>query len=247
MVTLGNFFFKTRNYLFPFFYVVLFLPFPRITADYKTIFLIGLVIALFGQFVRALTIGLAYVIRGGKNRRIYADGLVTDGLFSHCRNPMYVGNVLLVIGMSILSNSVVAVAVMIPLFIFIYQAIIKAEEDYLLNAYGKGYTDYCNNVNRWFPKLKGITKTIAKSDFNLKKVIYKEYGTTFLWTLGTTLLFGYNTYWLHTGAFSITDGVAIASAVLLLGLLYLIARTFKKAHLRKVYAERERQANNAKA
>jgi len=119
MVRIGNFFFRTRNYLFPVFYIFLFLPFRRISPDYMTVFYVGLGIALIGQLVRMLTIGMAYIVRGGRNRRIYAAGLVTDGLFSHCRNPMYVGNILLIIGMSILSNSLFAVLVMIPLFLFI--------------------------------------------------------------------------------------------------------------------------------
>ncbi|NNE77219.1 MAG: isoprenylcysteine carboxylmethyltransferase family protein, partial [Pricia sp.] len=91
MVKIGNFFFRTRNYLFPVFYVFLFLPFPRISEKYLPVFFIGLSIAVLGQLARMLTIGLVYIVRGGRNKRIYAEGLVTDGLFSHCRNPMYVG------------------------------------------------------------------------------------------------------------------------------------------------------------
>ena len=75
MVQLGNFFFRTRNYLFPVFYVFLFLPFARISEDYLTVFFIGLAIAIIGQLVRMLTIGLVYIVRGGRNRRIYAEGL----------------------------------------------------------------------------------------------------------------------------------------------------------------------------
>jgi protein-S-isoprenylcysteine O-methyltransferase Ste14 len=239
MVTLGNFFFKTRNYLFPVFYMVLFIPFPRFTENFYSIFFIGLGIALLGQFVRALTIGLVYVIRGGKNRCIYAEGLVTDGLFSHCRNPMYVGNVLLIIGMSILSNSIVAVVFMIPLFIFIYQAIIKAEEYYLLNGYGEGYKTYCKNVDRWFPKLKGLSKTVAKNDFNLRKVIFKEYGTTFLWTLGATSLFAYNLFWLKTDGVPTADVLLLVAVLLLLGMVYLTARYLKKSSRKK-----QRQTKN---
>lgn len=197
MVSIGNFFFRTRNYLFPVFYIFLFLPFKRITDDYLMIFLIGLSIAIIGQFVRMITIGLVYIVRGGKNRRIYAEGLVTDGLFSHCRNPMYVGNILLIVGMSILSNSLFAVIVMIPLFLFIYQAIVRAEEDYLRNSYGKGFDKYCSNVNRWFPKLKGAGKTFRENHFNFKKVAFKEYNTSYLWILGSISLFAYNVKWFN--------------------------------------------------
>ncbi len=232
MVKIGNFFFRTRNYLFPVFYVFLFLPFTRISENYTTVFFIGLAIAIIGQLVRMLTIGLVYIVRGGRNRRIYAEGLVTDGLFSHCRNPMYVGNILLIIGMSILSNSLFAVLVMIPLFIFIYEAIVRAEEAYLSNSYGTGFDVYCSKVNRWIPKLKGIGATFRENDFNLKKVAYKEYNTSYLWMLGAVLLLAYNTNWLKTKLTLENEGAYFIAAISVLTLLYFTIRFFKKRERR---------------
>lgn len=232
MVQIGNFFFKTRNYLFPVFYLFLFLPFPRISENYVSIFCIGLFITLIGQFVRLLTIGLVYIIRGGKNKRIYAEGLVTDGLFSHSRNPMYVGNVLMIIGMSVLSNSVFAVFIMIPLFIFIYQAIILAEENFLRNKFGSDFDAYCRRVPRWFPKLQGITKTIGQNHFDIQKAVFKEYNTTYLWILGAVLLFAYNYYWHSDKAIYINDAIYFIAIVIVVTLCYLIIRYFKKQKAR---------------
>lgn len=228
MVKIGNFFFRTRNYLFPVFYLILFLPFPRITEHYKVIFAIGLAIALIGQAIRMITIGMVYIIRGGKNRRIYAEGLVTDGIFSHCRNPMYVGNVLLVIGMSILSNSLVAVVVMIPLFIFIYQAIIRAEEAFLRNRFGADFDAYCSNVNRWIPSTQGISETFRKNDFDFKKVLYKEYNTSFIWMTGATLLLAYNMNWFGEDVSMNGYGPYFLGIIGILALFYFTVRYFKK-------------------
>lgn len=233
MVKLGNFFFRTRNYLFPFFYLILFLPFPRLSKSYGVVFLIGASIALLGQMVRMLTIGLVYIVRGGKNRRIYAEGLVTDGIFSHCRNPMYVGNVLLVIGMSVLSNSIFAMVVMIPLFILIYQAIIRAEETFLRDKFGPGFDAYCKRVNRWVPKLNGIGKTFSENDFNFKKVLFKEYNASFLWMMGATLLFVYNAYWVGMDISMQGLGPIFLVIITLLLLFYFTVRFFKKREQRK--------------
>ncbi|NNE75678.1 MAG: hypothetical protein HKN31_01245 [Pricia sp.] len=145
---------------------------------------------------------------------------------------MYVGNVILIIGMSILSNSVFAVLIMIPLFIFIYQAIIRAEEAYLRNAYGKGFATYCANVNRWVPELKGIGKTFKENDFNLKKVAYKEYNTTYLWTLGATLLLGYNTQWFKLNLNLKNEGIYFLIVIAILTTLYFTIRFFKKRERR---------------
>ena len=241
MVRIGNFFFRTRNYLFPVFYIFLFLPFRRISPDYMPVFYLGLAIALSGQLVRMLTIGMAYIVRGGRNRRIYADGLVTDGLFSHCRNPMYVGNILMIIGMSILSNSLFAVLVMIPLFLFIYQAITLAEENFLRQKFGSGFDDYCSQVNRWLPNLKGIGNTFKTNSFDLTKVIFKEYNATALWTFGATLLLAYNTYWFNRDFSLNEEGKCFLIAIAVLFSLYFVVRFLKKrrSRLNRLAKERE--------
>lgn len=233
MVRIGNFFFRTRNFLFPVFYALLFLPLQRISSDYLTVFYIGLAIALSGQLVRMLTIGLVYIIRGGRNRQIYAAGLVTDGLFSHCRNPMYVGNLLLIVGMSILSNSLFAVVVMIPLFIFIYQAIVMAEENFLRGKFGAGFDDYCSTVNRWIPALKGIGATFRNNSFDLKKVFFKEYNSSFLWMMGATLLLAFNSYQLNEKLSLENNGRYFLIAIALLLLFYFTVRFLKKRESRR--------------
>ena len=138
MVQIGNFFFKHRNWLFIFFYGALFIPSWPIVSKESCgenylwwAIIIGLIITISGQLIRGLTIGLAYIVRGGKEGKPYAEGLVTDGIFNHCRNPLYVGNILMLLGVGILANSLLYVAVIIPLFLFIYQAIVLAEEDFL--------------------------------------------------------------------------------------------------------------------
>lgn len=228
MIRIGNFFFRTRDFISPVFLIFLFLPFPRLSSDYLAIYFIGLAVAIAGQLMRMTTIGLVYIVRGGRNRRIYAKGLVTDGLFSHCRNPMYVGNILLNAGICIMSNSVFAVVVMIPLFIFIFQAITIAEEDFLRNKFGSGFEDYCRNVNRWLPNLKGIGKTFSSNSFNLKKVLYKEYNTTYVWMLGAILLLAFNKHWYKEDLGMEGQGKYFLAAIVILTLLYLMVRFFKK-------------------
>ena len=72
--------------------------------------ILGLLITVTGQLIRGATIGLAYIIRGGKEGKVYAEELVTTGIFNHCRNPLYVGNILMLFGVGVLSNSLLYVA-----------------------------------------------------------------------------------------------------------------------------------------
>ena len=97
---------------------------------------VGTAVVLLGQIIRAMTIGLDYIIRGGRNRRVYAEDLVTTGIFSHCRNPLYVGNLLVLLGLGIAANSIYFVGILMPLFLLFYQAIVLAEENFLRNKFG---------------------------------------------------------------------------------------------------------------
>src|SRR6478735_12323431 len=112
MVKLGNFLFRNRNGIFPLFYLMLFVPSWEVFTDPVTAMLIGFSVTIIGQLIRIITIGLVYIIRGGKDRRVYAEDLVTTGIFSHCRNPLYVGNILILAGVGILSNSLFYVVIM---------------------------------------------------------------------------------------------------------------------------------------
>jgi len=195
MITIGNFFFKYRNWLFILLYGLLFLPSPQLFnehdfgVDYRCWPLcIGLFITVLGQAIRGATIGLAYIVRGGKDKKVYAESLVTSGIFSHCRNPLYVGNILMLLGVGVLANSLIYVGIIMPLFLFIYQAIVLAEENFLRGKFGADFDAYCSRVNRWIPNLKGIGVTFASMEFNWKRWVLKEYTTQFIWLAGIALL-----------------------------------------------------------
>lgn len=195
MIQIGNFFFKYRNLLFILLYGLLFLPSPELFtehifhADYKIWpLIIGLFVTVLGQAIRGATIGLAYIVRGGKDKKVYAEHLVSTGIFSHCRNPLYVGNILMLLGVGILANSMIYVAIIMPLFLFIYQAIVLAEENFLRGKFGADFDAYCTKVNRWIPSLKGLGATFSSMEFNWKRWVLKEYTTQFIWLAGIALL-----------------------------------------------------------
>lgn len=200
MVAIGNFLYRYRNFLFILLYLLLFIPSPKIFNEenfgpkyYYWPITIGLVITILGQLIRGLTIGLAYIIRGGKDKKVYADTLVTTGIFNHCRNPLYVGNILMLLGAGILANSLIYLTLVIPFFLFTYDAIVLAEEHFLRTKFGNEFNQYCKRVNRWVPSLKGLTATFRSMRFRWKRWLIKEYNTQYVWMTGISLiiLFGY--------------------------------------------------------
>ena len=188
MVAIGNFLFRYRNGIFPLVYLLLL---PKSTCVLPSLRLavgLGLAIALVGQLLRAITIGLDYIKRGGKDRRVYAKGLVQGGMFAHCRNPLYVGNVLVLLGIGVASNSSLFLAVAIPFFLFAYAAIIAADEDFLQPKFGEDFTRYRQQVNRFLPNLSGIRQTLTGLRFNWRRLISAEHGSTFAWIAAITLV-----------------------------------------------------------
>jgi len=238
MVRLGNFLFKYRNAIFP----LLFVPLVLITKplpDYRDTeilrYAIGICIALSGQIIRALTIGLAYIVRGGRNREVYADKLVISGIFSHCRNPLYVGNILIVIGLAIVANSPAFYIIGIPIFLISYFAIIRAEEEFLLKKFGDEYAEYCRRVNRFLPNLSGISETIRGMRFNWARLITKEYGTMYMWPTCVALLILRNEYLKYGHRINKSLFISIALFIGVLTMAYCLARYLKKSGKLVVY------------
>jgi protein-S-isoprenylcysteine O-methyltransferase Ste14 len=230
---LGALFFKYRDILFPL--VLLALAFgtrPRLflgeTRTDVALDFVGIGLALVGQVLRAVTIGLQYIRRGGKNKQVYAKSLVVGGVFAHCRNPLYLGNILGILGMMLIHNGIWMYAIGVPYFALAYASIIAEEERYLRGRFGAEYDGYCRRVPRLRVRPTGLLATLRSVPFQWKRLVAKEYGTTFS---GSSALLGLliwervrlDEYGASSRAITI---IASIWAVLLLG--YLIARSLKK-------------------
>ncbi|HZD52392.1 MAG TPA: isoprenylcysteine carboxylmethyltransferase family protein [Woeseiaceae bacterium] len=235
MAAIGEFLFRYRNALFPFAYALLLLPGPRLFGNPMSAAAIGALAAVAGQLVRVLTIGLRYIVRGGRGGRVYADDLVTEGVYGLCRNPMYTGNMLLVTGLAIASNSFVTLMTAVPLVVFAYSAIVAAEEAYLRNKFGAAFDAYCQDVPRWLPDIAAARQALATGTFHWRRVIVKEYGTPFGWINALCLVALYN-LWRRDALWSyrtVAQGLLVTMG--LVTMLWLAARILKKT--RRVVAD----------
>jgi protein-S-isoprenylcysteine O-methyltransferase Ste14 len=196
MERIGSFLFTWRNVVFTTALIVLLGALPPVhlfgdpRAD-RWLDALGIAIALAGQGLRAAVIGYAYVRRGGKNRKVYADHLVTEGFFNHARNPLYLGNLLVLTGLFIIHNHPGVYLLGLPAFIFAYSAIVAAEEAYLSRHFGDEYAAYCRRVRRWLPDLRGLRRSIEGMQFDWERVVVKEYSSTFSWITAALALLAY--------------------------------------------------------
>lgn len=230
----GNFGFHYRGLLIPFTLATLLVvtrPSEALRADavVRGVTFAGITIALLGQAIRLFVIGFAYIKRGGKDRRIYADDLVTEGVYAHVRNPMYVGNFLILVGLAIIWGSPLAFAIGVPLVGFLYFSIVVSEEAYLRDKFGAAYDAYARDVNRFVPRLAGLRDTVQGSHYDWRKALRKEYGTPHGLGWGILLLIVFRT--LRLGGFSGQQHLLwICLAVgIPWTLLYLVVRRWKMA------------------
>jgi protein-S-isoprenylcysteine O-methyltransferase Ste14 len=78
--------------------------------------------------------------------------LVTYGIFSWMRNPLYVGNLLIWIGFVVGSGVLWFLPIAIVLFAIEYTLIVRYEEGVLESIFGAEYLAYKARTPRWFPR-----------------------------------------------------------------------------------------------
>lgn len=220
----GHLLFGTRNVLFPaaFLAVVAAFPPPRTPLSLAWP-AAGLSLLALGQGLRVLTIGFRYIKRGGKDGRIFAHGLVTGGVFAHCRNPMYAGNLLALLGLLVTAGNPIGVVLGGGFFATAYVAIVLAEETYLEGRFGDEYRAYRARVARFLPRLRGLAATLRPLPFDWRKVIAKEHGTLYLNLLLALLVLAYGAH--RRGTLDVVPFAATAAGGTL---LYALARVAKK-------------------
>ncbi|HET6655561.1 MAG TPA: methyltransferase [Gammaproteobacteria bacterium] len=186
LVRCGQVLFRYRNIVFPLMLLILMVtrrPHAAAGSAAADVWLdaAGLFIIAAGLVLRGWVIGLQYIKRGGANKKVYAEGLVTGGVFSCSRNPLYVGNLMLLVGLVVIFNDVVVYVVSIPVALFAYQAIVAAEEDFLGAKFGQAYADYCANVNRWMPNPRCLLAASRGQQFDWPRVVGADYNTAWTW------------------------------------------------------------------
>jgi protein-S-isoprenylcysteine O-methyltransferase Ste14 len=228
----GTFLFRYRNALGPvLFLLALFAGHPTYPLGRDSLNLLldvaGILIGLLGEALRIVTIGYEYIERGGRNHQVYASRLVQGGVFAHCRNPLYVGNILLAVGFALIVHSTAFYLIALPLVVYAYMAIVAAEELFLQKKFGAEFEQYCRRVNRWVPNWRGWRASIAGMRFSWRRVLVKEYNTIFVVLLALTAVKLWSDYQVRGLAVLPSTGVSVVVLCLWVG-AYGLVRMMKK-------------------
>jgi protein-S-isoprenylcysteine O-methyltransferase Ste14 len=75
--------------------------------------------------------------------------IVTTGVFSFSRNPLYLGGVCILVGIALALSLPWVLVLLLPAFVACHYILIAPEEKYLAAKFGKEYRMYVASVHRW--------------------------------------------------------------------------------------------------
>lgn len=165
---IGQVFFRLRSLTpIPFILILIFFSQPAFLP-----ILLGSLLIVLGEWMRVWAVGYA----GGSTRTRTlgaARDLVTTGPYAHVRNPLYLGNLILCLGVCVVANVYWMIAVLLIGFLIQYAPIIRSEETYLLDVCGERYRAYCAAVPRLIPHSRPYTEP-SDHDFSLRRALESE-------------------------------------------------------------------------
>lgn len=123
------------------------LPWPGLNDTSARI--VGLGFGVLGLILIIWAIGTLYLHNTTIMPHKPADQLVTTGPFSYFRNPIYLGDVFVFLGLAELTKNIWFV-ILAPVFmVLITWLAIRPEEEHLQAKFGDAYRDYVSKTRRW--------------------------------------------------------------------------------------------------
>lgn len=155
----GNFFFQYRGQI-PLVFLIL-VTVISISTDlqitqapyYPWIISLAGVIVSTGEILRIITLGYTATHSSGRNRsHQVAEELNTKGMYSIVQHPLYLANMLLWIGVALISNQWAFVLGSLVLSGILFPAIIHQESAFLKKKFGEEYRQWQKKTPVIFPK-----------------------------------------------------------------------------------------------
>ena len=108
---------------------------------------LGIVLLLLAGYLAKTGLSIVF---GEKKQEI---GVIKKGVFSIIRHPIYLSELLLYLGLLMLSISLAAAVIWIVAIIFLHY-ISRYEEKLLLARFGEEYEQYMREVPMWIPRFR---------------------------------------------------------------------------------------------
>jgi len=137
-----------------------------------------LAISFLGLAVRCITVGCAAEGTSGRNtKRQKAETLNTAGMYSVVRHPLYLGNFIIILGMTLFVEVWWFTLIVVLAFWLYYERIIFAEEEFLRKTFADSYLKWAEQTPTFLPKCKNWKK--VNLPFSFRTVLKREYSGFF--------------------------------------------------------------------
>ena len=117
-------------------------------------FIIGIGLIVIGESIRIY--GVRFAGSATRTREVGAPSLCTSGPYSRCRNPLYLGNMIIYCGVVLMAGGQFLWPLLFIVFVFFtlqYSMIISLEEETLVKLFGNEYQLYRESVPKLFPRI----------------------------------------------------------------------------------------------
>jgi protein-S-isoprenylcysteine O-methyltransferase Ste14 len=136
--------------------------------------LVCLCIAAAGVAVRVLTVGYAPRGTSGRTTRSpEASQLVTSGMYSVVRHPLYVGNLLIWVGVAAVLHTWWLVVLIVLVWTLYHERIMFAEEELLRRQFGDAFVEWASRTPAFIPNLR-LWRT-PDIPFSARSALGREY------------------------------------------------------------------------
>jgi protein-S-isoprenylcysteine O-methyltransferase Ste14 len=139
----------------------------------------GVALCAAGQALRAWVLGLVPDGTSGQGEKLMATSLNTSGPYALTRNPLYLGNLGITLGLCFIAHDVRVLVLVALLFALQYRAIIAAEEGFLRQRFGAAYDAWCARVPRFWPRRLAFPS--GKHPWDPRRVLRKEHNPAAAW------------------------------------------------------------------
>ncbi|MDJ0986139.1 MAG: isoprenylcysteine carboxylmethyltransferase family protein [Desulfobacterales bacterium] len=78
--------------------------------------------------------------------------IISSGAFGYVRHPLYLGSILVYLGLTVSTASLFCLALLVVIVLF-YNTIADYEEKLMETKFGQDYITYRQNTGRWLPRL----------------------------------------------------------------------------------------------
>ncbi len=147
--------------------------------------LLGFALCFAGQALRMYTLGWVPEGTSGQDLTLQASTLNTTGPYAYVRNPLYVGNLGIIVGLLLVANDPWVALIALAFFFGNYHFIINAEEAFLSNKFGAAFDEYRAKVSRWLPRSSPANQgALREGSFNWERAVKKEINPFTLWATG---------------------------------------------------------------